>query len=679
MGIPSLMFHFCDAFWEYRASTNTVFLHKDGVDPDLCGRWMSFDDASRRYAEMHVDELDKDIWQKYLSPEAMQAFAHGDRRDESFYLRVGNGRNEQEWHEVHLQRAGDDLVYLASKDIQEMRRSSAIAKAMVPEFDYVGCIDPADGSYVLYYSDARKPAVPQSAAMNYEEALEMNTAAHVIPQERETILQSMSLSNVVAELEKMDDYVVFCTMQEQDGVSYKRMRFSYEDERKERILLTLVDMGALMGERKLREQEKAKRVEYLDNMPVAFHSVEIVLDDDGAPVDFKFTYCNRAYAEMEGVEPSDLIGKNYYDLYDGDERMWLEYYYDTAYTGTPHVISGYGPRLQRHLLVYTFRSEFGHCECALLDMTEQRRLIHELERSRETMRKILELTTERVFEYHPARDEIVLDGRDGHPSRVIPASGLDDPEAHEVHLREGCRGELSEAFKQIRDGAQSASVSVQARAEVNAPWTWMRLTMFEFQSGSDGDRTVLGFLQNIDEFRSREEALRRRAERDSLTGLLNVGAGRQRVNRQLRYHEDGSETCRAMLVMDLDNFKAVNDTLGHRAGDEVLIAFAEVLRNTFRAEDTVCRLGGDEFMVYIDSLTNPEADMRAISDRLLSHVEQARSKHPALGCSVGAFVTNGGYSFEGLYEMADRELYKAKRSGKGRYSIAYDIAGGDGN
>lgn len=673
MTVSSLIFHFCDALWEYRANTNAVFLHKDGIDPDFCGRWMSYDDVSNRYQEKHVDPLDKEIWQTYLSPEAIRKFAHGDQREESFYMRLGNDRGEQEWHEVHLQRVGDDIVYLASKDIQEMRRSSAIAKAMVPEFDYVGCIDPSDGSYVLYYSDARRPAIPCSKASNYERVLEEYTIAHTVPEEREQLFNNMRLANVIKELDKADEYVLFCTMQEGDGVSYKRMRFSYEDERREHILLTRVDMGALMGERKLREKEKAKRVEYLDNMPVAFHSVKIVLDQNGEPCDFTYTYCNRAYEEMEGVEPGALIGENFYERFEGEDKKWLEYYYDTAYTGTPHVVSTYGSRLQKYLLVYTFRSEYGHCECALLDMTEQQRLMLELERSRDTLKTILELTTDRVFEYYPDRNELIMDGRGKEPNTPMRVDGLDDLNAKEVHLRAACRAELRDTFLKIKNGARRASAIIQAREDECSPWKWIQVNMVDFHGGYGQDRMVLGFLQNVDEFRSREEALRRQAELDSLTGLLNAGVGRKQVGAKMagRRRDDG--LYQMMLVMDLDDFKSVNDTMGHMAGDEVLISFAGVLRETFRAEDTVCRLGGDEFMVYIDGLPNADDDVRSILDRLLRNVSSARRNHPALGCSVGAFVTNKECSFEELYENADRALYNAKRTGKGDYSISRDV------
>ena len=135
-----------------------------------------------------------------------------------------------------------------------------------------------------------------------------------------------------------------------------------------------------------------------------------------------------------------------------------------------------------------------------------------------------------------------------------------------------------------------------------------------------------------------------------------------------------AHACHAMFVMDLDDFKGVNDTLGHMAGDQMLTAFARILRQTFRAEDVIYRLGGDEFVVFVEKLHDAEQSVQAILHRLIGHVEEARGEHPLLACSVGVLLTNQKRSFEACYQMADQALYKAKRSGKGRFHITTDVS-----
>lgn len=674
MNIPNLVLHFCDAVWEYRVSTSEVFFHHDTMDPALCGQWMPYDTVDRHYQAEHVYPLDLAIWQQYLTPEAIRRFYAGTEEEAHFYLRLQNTGKGLEWHEVYLEKLKEDRLILASRDTQEMQRSSAIAKAVVPEFDYVCRIDLTSGSYVLYYSDENKTLVPQSASDNYKQILEEFNRLYVIPEEADALTEQMRLDRVQQELKHSGEYILYATMHDKANISYKKLRFSYEDEGKKHLLLTRTDVGALMGERKLREREQAKRLAYLENMPVAFCSIKVLLDGNDRPRDFQFTYCNRAHEELEGVQPGELLGKNFYEFFQDTDPKWLRYYYETAYQGIPHVIRSYSPEIQKHLLIYTFQLEPGHCECVLLDETEQQFLFQELEHSRETMKRVLELTTDQVFQYLPERGEVILDGRGNGARQVLSGESLHQVLIQKELLHPDYWTELESAFLRIKGGEHAASIVVQGGRLREGDWKWFRVTMFDFQDGYTHERKVLGFLQNIDEFRSREEALRKKAEQDSLTGVLNAGEGKQRISNILERQLVDAHACHAMFVMDLDDFKGVNDTLGHMAGDQMLTAFARILRQTFRAEDVIYRLGGDEFVVFVEKLHDAEQSVQAILNRLIGHVEEAREEHPLLACSVGVLLTNQKRSFEACYQMADQALYKAKRSGKGRFHITTDVS-----
>lgn len=674
MNIPQLLLRFCDAVWEYRVSTNEVFFHYDTMDPALCGQWIPYDTVDRHYQAEHVYPLDLAIWQRYLTPEAIRLFYAGTEKKAHFYLRLQNTGKGLEWHEVYLEKLEEDRLILASRDTREMQRASAIARAVVPEFDYVCRIDLTDGSYVLYYSDENKTLVPQSASDNYERILEEFNRLYVIPEEADALTEQMRLSRVRQELEHRDAYILYATMQDKKNISYKKLRFSYEDEEKKHLLLTRTDVGALMGERKLREREQAKRLAYLENMPVAFCSIRVLLDETGRPYDFQFTYCNRAHEALEGVRPGELLGKNFYEFFQDTDPKWLRYYYETAYQGIPHVIRSYSPEIHKHLLIYTFQMEVGHCECVLLDESEQRFLFQELEHSRETMKHILELTTDQVFQYLPERGEVILDGRGGGPRRTFNGESLHQVLVQEELLHPDYWTELESAFLRIKDGEHSASIVVQGGRRREGGWKWFRVTMFDFQDGYTHERKVFGFLQNIDEFRSREEALRKKAEQDSLTGVLNAGEGKRRISNILKRQLVDAHACHAMFVMDLDDFKGVNDTMGHMAGDRMLTAFARILRQTFRAEDVIYRLGGDEFVVFVERLHDAEQSVRAILHRLNVYVEQAQADQPLLACSVGVLLTNRERTFEACYQMADQALYEAKRSGKGCFHITMDVS-----
>lgn len=161
-----------------------------------------------------------------------------------------------------------------------------------------------------------------------------------------------------------------------------------------------------------------------------------------------------------------------------------------------------------------------------------------------------------------------------------------------------------------------------------------------------------------------QDELERMATHDHLTGMLNAGAFSHRVTQELqrnrRYRRPG-----ALLYLDLDNFKGLNDTHGHQTGDAVLRLTADALRRTVREVDVVGRLGGDEFAVLM-----PETDgtlAGAAARRLSESIRQAFDGTPAVTASVGvvSFADTTASAAE-LLRKADQAMYEAKRAGKDR-------------
>ncbi len=156
--------------------------------------------------------------------------------------------------------------------------------------------------------------------------------------------------------------------------------------------------------------------------------------------------------------------------------------------------------------------------------------------------------------------------------------------------------------------------------------------------------------------------LKQSALQDKLTGLGNRAAFDEALPRYIEQaRRAGIEL--GLMVLDLDNFKQLNDSKGHLAGDEALSNFAGLLKYCIRASDSAFRLGGDEFVVIFYDASRSMA--KAVAERLLNSI----AMHPQLssasvGCSMGYADWQGGDSPEKLFERADAALYKAKRLGK---------------
>ncbi len=166
-----------------------------------------------------------------------------------------------------------------------------------------------------------------------------------------------------------------------------------------------------------------------------------------------------------------------------------------------------------------------------------------------------------------------------------------------------------------------------------------------------------------------QDQLRTLAFHDSLTLLANRSLFTDRVHQAIRRVADGLTP--AVLFIDLDNFKTVNDSLGHSAGDQLLRGFAHRLVHCTRAGDTVARLGGDEFAVLVDHAPNIEAAM-AVARQVLDTCRQPfeiDGRPLRIGCSVGVALADRVSNVERLLRNADAAMYSAKSHGKGHAEV----------
>jgi diguanylate cyclase (GGDEF)-like protein/PAS domain S-box-containing protein len=188
------------------------------------------------------------------------------------------------------------------------------------------------------------------------------------------------------------------------------------------------------------------------------------------------------------------------------------------------------------------------------------------------------------------------------------------------------------------------------------------------------DPTVEGIvltMRDVSERKSLEEELKHQAFHDSLSGLANRALFRDRLD-HASARAARSHTSLAVLFLDLDDFKLVNDSLGHAAGDEMLVAVAERLIGSLRAGDTAARFGGDEFAVLLEETSGPD-EARRLAERIIADLrvpmriaDRDVSAHVSIGIALSAA---GGESPADLLQAADVAMYAAKGRGKDRYEV----------
>ena len=242
-------------------------------------------------------------------------------------------------------------------------------------------------------------------------------------------------------------------------------------------------------------------------------------------------------------------------------------------------------------------------------------------------------------------DRLIMPAEMGHAHRVGMARYLEKGETKML----GRRLELPA----MRKDGSSLIVEVRIRAlEIAGK------TMFS------------AFLHDISDRKRNEAQRENEARQDALTGLLNRRALTEVLPlAQARADRAGSEL--GLLFIDLDGFKAVNDSLGHEAGDDLLRGIAALLRQCVRETDTVVRLAGDEFTVLLEGLVNGLADARMIAEKLLVAIAQPISTSHGFACvnasiGIALYAPGSGKDAAQLMREADSLMYQAKRAGKGR-------------
>lgn len=230
--------------------------------------------------------------------------------------------------------------------------------------------------------------------------------------------------------------------------------------------------------------------------------------------------------------------------------------------------------------------------------------------------------------------------------------GIIHPDSHE---------DVRHLFKALDNGINEVLCEIKL-IDNNNELRWFKLS---FHNVFDDDNEVINAVGVTTDITSKKE-LEKNATRDFLTNLYNRAYATKTITEMLSQY---TYNVKAMLLVDIDDFKNINDAYGHLFGDQFLITIANTFLSIFDENDIVCRLGGDEFFIYMDNTTKDSAIEKA--KLVLKEVKTAFApKIPITSVSIGiAFVENEDVSFNELYDRSDRALYVAKENGKNQFVV----------
>lgn len=298
----------------------------------------------------------------------------------------------------------------------------------------------------------------------------------------------------------------------------------------------------------------------------------------------------------------------------------------------------------------------------------------------EERRTIFQLATEQLFENIFEVDITNNCAANGDTERYFESLGAPKNMPFDQVVRYIANKRVKEEFREgyirtldpenIRKAFDEGRESLQYEFLITVDgvnYYWNKVVARMVKSG-DGNLHVLFYRQNIDEQKQQETRMMEQIQRDSMTGLYDKVSTERRIQEQLEKDPGGIY---AFFIVDIDDFKHVNDEFGHAIGDRVILQFAGNLTEMFGNEGTIGRIGGDEFVAFIKLGQTGEAEKKA--ERLSAALQmELACDHGMImvSASIGVAVSpKGGRDFGILYQHADTALYEAKQQGKNGYCI----------
>ncbi len=225
-------------------------------------------------------------------------------------------------------------------------------------------------------------------------------------------------------------------------------------------------------------------------------------------------------------------------------------------------------------------------------------------------------------------------------------------------------------FEEFREGLTESDAEVKA-VNRHGDSRWYKVSMSAIFDGSGRPLKVVGILSDIDEQKRKLQTAEESAMKDPLTQLYNKVSTKALIEEYISANQNQG----AFMMLDIDNFKRVNDTLGHLYGDAVLSELAHTLKSLFRDTDIIGRVGGDEFVVFMTNI-NELAVIRTKAERILSAFKRpfrTENAEQGISCSIGVSIYPGhGSTYDELMQKADSSLYFSKSSGKDQCTLYAD-------
>jgi diguanylate cyclase (GGDEF)-like protein/PAS domain S-box-containing protein len=459
--------------------------------------------------------------------------------------------------------------------------------------------------------------------------------------------------------------------------------FAYEAEDIERLVVlaaitpAIVIMVGVLHRRstdqvaaQLRESEQRFKA-FMDNSP----AVAWIKDEQG-----RYVYVNTPFELSFNIRPGDLVGKT------GPEPWTVETTRQLAENDRAVLESGKprqlyetlaGPDRQRqHWWILQFPVETGAGQRFVggmaVDSTERKQAEEALRASEERYALAAQSVNDGLWDWNLKTNEVY------YSQRWKAMLGCDDADIGNTPFewfRRVHPDDLAQVQSLLQDHLEGRTATFESEHRMrhkDRGYRWVLSRGLAVRNGSGRPYRMVGAQSDTTQRKLAEEQLLHDALHDALTGLPNRTLFVDRLSHRIRHSRREKDRLFGVLFLDLDRFKLVNDSLGHVAGDELLVETARRLELAVRPGDTVARLGGDEFAILLEDVHDPAAAVH-VAERIQTSLKEpmkVENQEIVSTASIGIAMSQTGYEkAEDVLRDADTAMYRAKSEGRARHEV----------
>ena len=420
---------------------------------------------------------------------------------------------------------------------------------------------------------------------------------------------------------------------------------------------------------RLRHEQELNRSEtrfrtLFENMTEGMALHEVVYAADGRATDYRILDVNPAFVAHTGLSAVQVVGKLATDAYGAPVAPFLDVYARVAATRQPLEFEPYFEPMGKHFRIRVYAAEEGQFVTVFEDITAR---VKAEEKTR-IMATVFSSSNEAIVITDAANRIIAVNA-------AFPRlTGYAEEEVLGCDPRVLAAGNTpATTYREMweyleRDGAWQGELLDRRKDGAIYP-KWLSISVV--RDGAGKIINYIGSFVDISERKASEERVRHLAHHDPLTDLPNRYSLHEWLGQTLALVLR-NERRLALMLIDLDNFKTINDTLGHQTGDRLLVQVAQRLGSFVRQSDIVARLGGDEFVIVLPDVAAP-ADVAHVADKILAAVSapyfidgmELRTS-PSIGI---CFFPDDAAASEELIKNADMAMYNAKAKGRGNYQF----------